>query len=222
LSNLDLVFDDCPIPPVDYVRNLGVIFDANMSMVKHVNQVCSTAFYHLYNISKIRQFLDRITAERIIHAFVTTRLDYCNSLLFGIPDYLINKLQRVQNSAARLITRNNKFCHITPVLFDLHWLPIKHRIQFKILVLTYKSLNGLAPAYLSALLSHRKSARPLRSSDELLLSVPRVKLVTAGQRAFAHAAPSMWNALPFTIRASPSIDIFKSGLKTHLFLTAFH
>ena len=221
LLKFDIVLDETVISPTENVRNLGVIFDSNMSMVSHVNNVCRNAFYHLRNIGKIRQFLDQTIAEHLIHAFVTTRLDYCNSLLFGLPDCLIAKLQRVQNSAARVVTRNSKFCHITPLLVDLHWLPIKYRIQFKIIVLTYKCVNGLAPQYLQSLLSFKTTTRSLRSSSQLLLTQPRVKLVSAGHRAFCHSAPQLWNDLPFYLKSSESLDILKRNLKTHLFRKSF-
>ncbi len=104
-------------------------------------------------------------AEMLILAFMTSRLDYCNALLGGCSARLINKLQMVQNAAARVLTRTRKYDHISPILSTLHWLPIKHRIDFKILLITYKALNGLAPQYLSKLLSHYSPPRLLRSQN---------------------------------------------------------
>ncbi len=112
------------------------------------------AFFHLKNISKLRPMLSMSNAEMLIHAFMTSRSDYCNALLGGCAARLINKLQMVQNAAARVLTRTRKYEHISPVLSTLHRLPTKHRIDFKILIITYKALNGLAPQYLSELLSH--------------------------------------------------------------------
>ncbi len=100
-------------------------------------------------------------AETLIHAFMTSRLDYCNALLGGCSACLINKLQLVQNAAAIVLTRTKKYGHISPVLSTLHWLPIKHCIHFKILLITYKALNDLAPQYLSELLLHYSPSRPL-------------------------------------------------------------
>jgi hypothetical protein len=100
---------------------------------RHVTKICSAAFYHLYNIRRMRKFLNKSHTETLIHAFVTCRLDYCNSLLYGLPDTLISKLQRVQNACVRLVYHAPKQCHITPLLQDLHWLPVKMRIIFKIL-----------------------------------------------------------------------------------------
>ncbi len=143
------------------VRNLGVLFDSNLSFDIHVSSICKTAFFHLKNISKQRPMLSMSNAEMLIHTFVTSRLDYCNALLGGCSACLINKVQMVQNAAARVLTRTRKYDHFSPVLSTQHWLPSKHRIDFKILLITYKTLIGLAPQYLNKLLSHYSPLRPL-------------------------------------------------------------
>jgi len=130
-------------------------------MEAHVRNVCSSAFYHLHHIGRIRGVLDIETATMTVQALVISRLDYCNSLLYGLPSTLINRLQRVQNAAARVVTRAGKREHITPVLFQLHWLPVRYRITFKIFLLTYR-VHGLAPAYLTALLAPKQLSRALR------------------------------------------------------------
>ncbi len=143
--------------------NLGVLFDSNLSFDGDVSSICKTAFFHLkIYISKLRPMLSISNAEMLIHAFMTSRLDYCNALLGGCTACLINKLHMVQNAAARVLTRTRKYEHISPVLSTLHWLPIKHRIDVKILLITYKALNSLAHQYLSRLLSHYRPSRPLR------------------------------------------------------------
>ncbi len=124
-----------------------MLFDCNLSFDSHVSSICKTAFFNLRNISELRPMLSMSNAEMLINAFMTSRLDYCNALLGGCSACLINKLQMVQNAAARVLTRTRKYDHISPVLSTLHWLPIKHRIDFKILFITYKELNGLAPQY---------------------------------------------------------------------------
>ncbi len=134
------------------VKNLGVILDSILSFENHISNVTKTAFFHLRNIAKLRNMLPVSNAEKLIHAFMTSRLDYCNALLAGCPASSINKLHVVQNVVARVLTRSRKYDHITPILQSLHWLPIKFRISYKILLLTYKALNGLAPAYLISLL----------------------------------------------------------------------
>ncbi len=144
--------------------------------------------------------LSMSNAEILIHAFMTSRLDYCNALLGGCSARLINKLQMVQNAAARVLTRTRKYEHISPVLSTLHWLPTKHRIDFKILLITYKALNGLAPQYMSELLSHYSPSRPLRSQNSGHLIIPRISKSTAGGRSFSYLAPKLWNNLPNTVR----------------------
>ena len=184
-------------------------------MEQHVKKICSEANYHLRNISKIRKYLTQDSAQILIHAFISSKLDYCNSLLYGIPKYLVCRLQRVQNTAARIVTLTRKYDSITPIMFKLHWLPVHSRIIFKLLLLVYKALNGKAPSYISSLLSHRKCSRSLRSSGQELLTVPLAKLKTYGDQAFSIAAPKQWNNLPLSIRKSPSIA------KTYLFKEAY-
>ncbi|KAF7688167.1 hypothetical protein HF521_014173 [Silurus meridionalis] len=120
------------------VKDLGVIIDPSLSFESHVNNITRIAFFHLRNIAKIRNMMSLQDAEKLVHAFVTSRLDYCNALLSGCASKCINKLQLVQNAAARVLTRSRKYDHITPVLISLHWLPIKSRIDYKILLLTIK------------------------------------------------------------------------------------
>ena len=127
----------------------------------------------------------------------------------------------VQNAAARLLTRTRKRDHITPVLASLHWLPVRYRIQFKVLLFVFKALNGQAPSYISDLLSPYTNIRSLRSADQRLLMVRGANLKLKGGRAFAVAAPSLWNSIPTDIRLSPSIDCFKTRLKTYFYRLAF-
>ncbi|MCJ8744369.1 hypothetical protein PDJAM_G00117870, partial [Pangasius djambal] len=128
-------------------------------------------------------------------------------------------LQIVQNAAARVLTRTRKYEHITPVLSTLHWLPVRFRIDFKILLLTYKALNGLAPQYLSDMLVLYVPPRLLRSKDAGCLSVPRI--AKTGGRAFSYQAPKLWNSLPVNVREADTVSVFKSRLKTYLFSLAF-
>ena len=211
------------IKPVEKVRNLGSWFDNHMSMNIHVGKVCSKAFRGLYNIRQIRKFLSMDSAKTLIHAFVTSHLDYCNSLLAGIPQYQLQRLQKVLNAAARLIYQSPRHSHITPILVSLHWLPVKFRVDFKIALLVYKALNGSAPSYISALLSPKSASKyDLRSDDQDLHQVPATKLKTVGDRAFTSAAPRIWNTLPLEIRQSENISIFKKQLKTFFFKNAFN
>ena len=204
------------------VRNLGFYLDSNCTFYSHISSVCKSASFALYRIGRIRRFLDRTSTERLIHAFITSRLDYCNSLLLNLPTTLLHRLQLIQNAAARLTSRTRKAEHITPILFSLHWLPVAQRIQFKVLVLVYNILHDEAPVYFSDLISRRQLGRSTRSSGELLLTEPRFKQESYGGRAFSVAAPRLWNATPSSIRNAPSLQSFKAQLKTHLFRIAYH
>ena len=215
-------------PSIDPIRNLGVWIDNTFSMKPHVINTCKSALFHLHNIRRIRKYLSGDSTEKLIHIFVSSRLDYCNGLLYGLPKNLISKLQRLQNTAARIVYCMPTFCHITPLLFDLHWLPVKFRIDYKITVLlhctAFKCLHNTAPHYLSSLLSvQMNSKHGLRSNNQFLLSRHNFKtLATIGDRAFIAAAPKLWNTLPLTIRNIDNFNLFKNKLNTFLFRQAFN
>ena len=120
------------IVPSDSARNIGVILDSTFSLDSHIIELCKTAFYHLRTLSKIRRYLSYDTTKVLINAFVISRLDNCNSLMYGLPKYLIDRVQHVFNCAAKLITLSKKYDHVTPLLIELHWLPVEYRIIFKI------------------------------------------------------------------------------------------
>ena len=288
----------------DKARNIGVAFDETLSLDKHVSSVCKSALFHLWNIAKIRMYLTSESTKTLVHAYITCRLDNCNSLLLGSPKYMIQKLQRVQNCAARLVAGQPRAAHICPVLKELHWLPVEQRITFKVLLLTFKALNltfkalvhayvtcrldncnllllgspkymiqklqrvqncaarlvagqpraahicpvlkelhwlpieqqitfkvllltfkalnNLAPPYLSQLIVPYNPTRNLRSAGKHLLELPIVRLKSYGNRAFSVAAPKHWNEIPLDIKLSRSVDAFKSRLKTYLFRLAFN
>ena len=172
-------------------RNLGVNFDQAMQLDTHIKSVTRTCFFHLRNIAKLRSVVSHSDLEMIIHAFVSSRLDYCNSVLTCLNKTPLDRLQFIQNTAARLLTRSSRRCHITPVLASLHWLPVVFRVQFKVLVLTFRALHGQAPAYLTDLLKPYTPSRNLRSADKGLLIIPRTNLVTKGDRAFQAIAPRL-------------------------------
>ena len=155
---------DTEVTSSSHVRDLGVILDENMTMSQHVSSICRNASFALYNIGKLRAYLDQPSTEKLVHAFVSSRLDGCNSLLYGLPDCEVQRLQRVQNAAARLVTRVKGRASMDAILRQLHWLPIRKRILFKILLLTFKAMHGLAPQYITDMLSIRTSNRHLRSS----------------------------------------------------------
>ena len=157
---------DVRIPPADKVRSLGLLLDANMTMVPQVSNCVRSSVYHLRNINIIRQHLNSKAAQQVVHAFVTSRIDMYNSIYFGLPNLQIYRIQKVLNAAARMITRQRLSDHITPTLQQLHWLPVKQRIVFKVLTLTFKALSGECPAYLADLIKVQQTRRTgLRSGD---------------------------------------------------------
>ena len=188
----------------------------------HIGKVCSKAFRRLYNIGQIRKYLSAESTKCLIHVFVTSHLDYCNALLYKLPQYQYDRLQKVLNAAARVTCLIPKFAHITPVLRELHWLPVKFR-EFKIALLVFKKLNGLAPQYLSELLVVKPRTRySLQSDSETLLVILKVTQKTLRDQAFFHAGPVVWNALPSSLRNCMNIDSFNVQLKTYLFKKAFN
>ncbi|KAI5615513.1 hypothetical protein C0J50_0194, partial [Silurus asotus] len=203
------------------VKDLGVIIDPSLSFESHVNNITRIAFFHLRNIAKIRNMMLLQDAEKLVHAFVISRLDYCNALLSGCAGKCINKLQLVQNAAARVLTRSRKYDHITPVLISLHWLPIKSCIDYKILLLRYKAHSGLVPQYLSELLYQYDPPRLLRSKGAGYLLVPQIMKTTAGGRSFSYKAPQLLNRLSISVRDLDTVSVFKSRLKTDLFTEIF-
>lgn len=221
LSDSHIMVGEERITLSEAARNLGVVFDRHFNMQSHVQRICRSSYAQLRTIARVRSVLPQKTAETLVHAFITSRLDYCNALMYGLPTSTISKLQRVQNSAARVVTRSRKYDHITPILQDLHWLPVPQRIIFKVLMMTFRAFHGLAPDYISDLVVPYVPTRSLRSANENLLTVPTSRLRTLGDRRFGYAAPSLWNGLPLEIRKAQTLNQFKALLKTHLFSTAF-
>ena len=161
LEKLSLHVGDTTISSVPCVRDLGVLLDESLTMENQVLQVCKSAYFQLRKIASIRRYLTSAATRSLVHALVTSRLDYCNSLLVGLPGSLLQKLQKVQNTAARIITRTARYEHITPVLMELHWLPIKRRVEFKVLLYTFKAIHGDAPAYMKDMVQIKTPQRSL-------------------------------------------------------------
>lgn len=204
-----------------YVKNLGVFLDSELRFDRQVNSVVKSSFFHLRKLSKLKPILSYKDLEIVVHAFVSTRLDYCNSLYLGISESLVTRLQCVQNAAVRFLTNTRKRDHITPLLISLHWLPVRYRIQYKVLMFVFKALHDQAPEYIKDMLIPYQSQRHLRFSRNMLLTIPRSRLRRSGDRAFSVAAPALWNVLPLSLKTSSGMDIFKKGLKTYLFNQAF-
>ena len=204
------------------VKILGVTIDSNLTYDKHVELVCQSCNYHIRALRHIRHMLPLHVANQVACSIVSSRLDYCNSLLANTSAHNTGKLQRIQNNLARIVFNSPARASASPLLQKLHWLPINHRIRYKIANLTYTTLSSSTPGYLYDALKHYTPTRSLRSADAHLLETPStVRSLAIAEKAFSHAAPCIWNSLSFTTRSSPSLSIFKSRLKTELFIDAF-
>ena len=166
------------------------------------------------NTHSIRRSVTRPVLVSLVVSLVLSRLDYGNAALAGLPCQLTDRLQAVLNSAARLIYGARRSDHVTPLLRDLHWLRVPERIKFKLAVLVYRCLHGLAPSYLTDelnLVAEVVTRPELRSSSTTDLLVPRTNRSTIGDRAFPVAAARVWNELSSAVRLSPSVAVFASG-----------
>ena len=208
------------IQPATTVKSLGVVLDRRLSFDQHVSSVCRACYFHIRALRHIRDSLPDDVARTVACSIVSSRLDYCNALYAGMSTDNFKKLQRVQNTLARVILQQRKFDHITPSLIHLHWLPIQQRVNFKLATLTFKIVHTQQPAYLSDLLSLYEPSRQLRSSSQTLLYRHRSRTILA-TRSFKHTSVAIWNSLPAHIRNLSSITSFRSHLKSFLFRAAF-
>ena len=166
----------------------------------------------LRDLRRIRRHLDLNSAKLLAPALVSSRLNYCNSLLYGTADIDLTRLQRVQNQLSCLVTKSPPFTCSIPLLRSLHWLPIRFRQLFKIILLTYRTLREKQAVYLHSMLAASIPFRSLRTNNDNSLSVPRVKTNT-GARVSHSCAPSLWNNLPLSVRSASSLATFKKCLK---------
>ena len=208
------------------VRDLGVMIDSELTMKAHVNKVSQNCFFHLRQLRQIRNSLSVESAHALVRSLIHSRLDYCNGVLAGAPNYITDKLQSVLRASARLVLGLPSRAPISQAMHDtLHWLPYPERVNYKLCTLTYKSLHSLAPGYLSDHcnpVSEVSSRAHLRSAASGQLIVPRTKTKTLGPRGFYHAAPAVWNSLPSELRDSNmSLKQFQSKLKTHYFRISY-
>ena len=187
VDGISLCVGDSKVSPVKSAKNLGTWIDSNLHFKVNVNNTCKAAYHHLTNVRRIRKYLYEKASQTLIHALVIGRIDYCNSILYGLPARELTKLQRLQNSAARITFNIPKMCHVAPVLRELHWLPIQFRIQFKFIMITFKVINGQGPIYLQELVKlQQDGAYKLRSSNKgLILQAPNaITKETLGDRAY--------------------------------------
>ncbi len=201
------------ITPSASVRNLGVIFDDQLTFKEHIAKTARSCRFALHNIRKIRPFLTEHAAQLLVQALVISRLDYCNALLAGLPSNTIKPLQMIQNAAARLVFNEPKRAHVTPLFVSLHWLPVAARIQFKTLMLAYRTTPGSAPTYFHSLLRIYIPSRSLRSASERRLVVPSQRGSKSLSRTFSFTVPGWWNDLPTPIRNAGSLSISSNNWK---------
>ena len=202
-------------------RDLGVQVDNTLSMDKHISTVCKSAYFELRRISQMKSYLPLQCIIQLVTCFILSRLDYCNGVLAGLPSNSLHKLQKVQNSAARLVMNKSKREHVTPLLAHLHWLPVRLRIDYKLATFGYKFFDKTLPKYLSDTLYKYEPSRCLRSSTDNKLIQPMRNMKTFGERSFSFQVPKVWNSLPKSIRDSTSLVSFKKQLKTHFYHQAF-
>ena len=197
-------------------KNLGIVMDKILSFSDHINEICKKANFAIRSIGHIRRYLPYEGLKMLVNSLVISSLDYCNSVLYGIPKYQRDKFQRIQHIAARMITGTRSTDHITSILKNLHWLSVEARINFKILLITYKILNGQSISYLESIIQEYHPPRTLRSLTPSLLCIPSIKSNSYDGRAFSAAAPEFWNSIPEYIKRAETVETFKTKLKTFL------
>ena len=229
-SNLDREFGTLEVSsahlcPSSSARNLGIILDSKLSFKDHINSIVKCCNFHIRNLYAVRRFLDREALISLVHSFIVSRVDYCNSLFLGLPNYLLRKLQSIINKSARLIFSLAPRVPTTGYLIELHWLPVKARIEFKICLIVFKALKFNQPKYIVDLLAGSVGGNhvALRSGDDPYhLFEPRA----AGERVFAersfvYTAPRLFNGLPMVVKQQASLEGFKTQLKSFLFSRAY-
>ena len=211
------------LPVSTQIKSLGVVIDSRLTFNSHVAAVCKACNYHIWVLRHIRSLLPPPVVQTLACSIVGARLDYCNSVLYGAPKTSIARLQRVQNSLARVVLQQPRLSNSMPLLRSLHWLPVVKRIDYKLAAITYKVRSTSTPAYLHILLSDRviSSIMSLRSSSRPMLNFD-ITRTAYGSRAFSIAAPAIWKKLPADIQLASSLNVFCKRLKTYMFCDAFN
>lgn len=207
----------------DQVKNLGVLLDTELLMKDQISHVVKVAGYHLRNISFIKKYLDENSIKKLISNHVISKLDYTNSVYYGLPNYLLKKLQLIMNRAARLIKGRSLRDRVTPILIELHWLPVKARIVYKQCVMVRQAIRHGKPKYVRDMLTDFRTDSDIilrHDDDGYRLMEPRF-YKEAGRRAFVNCAPRLYNAIPANIKMAETVDVFKKRLKTYLFTEAY-
>ena len=227
ISPLDISFNGSNVEVHTSVKNLGFHFDNMLTMKKHINKVCSSGYFMLKNLWHIASKVTSVKLKtQLVHGCILSKIDYCNSLYYGLPNNLIHKLQKLMNAAVRFIynlTGPKRRLSISPFLKKVHFLPVKTRIDYKIALLTFKGINNQAPQYLQNLINLKSPNESLRSStDIMILDYPSMERSEYKRRRFSYASPTVWNHLPMKLRNMTSLQEFKKQLKTFYFAECFN
>ena len=220
-----LSFGDSQLVPCESAKNLGVVLDSSLSFRPHIDSIVKTCNFHIRNLHMIKDFVNRKNLITLVHSLIVSKVDYCNSLFIGLPNVILKKVQSVLNRAARLIFNLPPRVPTTSSLIELHWLPIRARIEFKICLITFKALKFNQPSYIRELLSfslHEPTSGLRSAEDPYRLQEPRaIGERGFANRSFSYIAPRLFNKLPVTIKQIDSLDTFKSHLKAFLFSRAY-
>ena len=203
------------------IKLLGVQLDEQLNFKEHISNKARMAALGMFNLIKLRPYLDRKTCLKLANALIFSHMDYANSLLVNLPKTTLHPFQRIQNLTAKIILGRSKYTSSTEALKELHILPVHVRCEFKLLVLVYKALNNLAPSYLKELLNIKPFSYKTRSSNSIMLEVPFTRHETFADRSFCVAGPKCWNRLPDKVKCCSDINMFKKELKTYLFARTF-
>ena len=212
-----------PLKAKEYVKSLGVRLDNRLNLSHFISATIASCNISLRNLWKMANKLTFKLKIQLVHAMILSRLDYCNSILYGISVENLQRLQKVQNCAVRFIFNKSKRSHASNFLKEVHFLPIRFRILYKINMLIYKCINNMAPSYLQDLIQLRfPTVNDVRlNNDYFMLEHPPLTTFTSTTKAFSYCAPLTWNCLPYELRSCENISLFKKRLKTHYFDLAF-
>ena len=216
-------FGDTQLVPCESAKNLGVVLDSSLSFRSHIDSIVKPCNFHIRNLYMIKDFVNRKNIVTLVHSLIISKVDYCNSLLIGLPNVTLKKVQSVLSRAARLILNLPLRVPTTSSLIELHWLPLKARIEFKICLIAFKALKFNQPSYIRELLSFssHESTSGLRSADDPIREPIATGERGFSNRSFSYIALCLYNKLPITIKQIDSLITFKSHLKAFLFSRAY-